>query len=157
MHEEALYGVAAHWRYKDAISAKSTWIDDILKIQKNSSNNKDFIKTLEFNIFSDRIFVFTPRGDVIDLPKMASAVDFAYHVHSEIGNRCAGAIINEKIESLETTLKSGDLVEIIIDKNRKGPNIDWLKFVKTQSAREHIRRHAKKQGILSSIMSRIKQ
>ncbi|MCK5459498.1 bifunctional (p)ppGpp synthetase/guanosine-3',5'-bis(diphosphate) 3'-pyrophosphohydrolase [Candidatus Parcubacteria bacterium] len=157
MHEEALYGVAAHWRYKDAISAKSAWIDDILKIQKNSSNNKDFIKTLEFDIFSDRIFVFTPRGDVIDLPKRASAIDFAYHVHSEIGNKCVGVIINEKIEQVSTTLKSGDLVEVIIDKNRQGPSIDWLKFVKTQSAKEHIKRHAKKQGILSSIMSRIKQ
>lgn len=157
MHEEALYGVAAHWRYKDTISAKSSWIDDILKIQKDSSDNKDFMKKLEFNIFSDRIFVFTPRGDVIDLPKRASAVDFAYHVHSEIGNRCVGVIINEKIEPVSTILKSGDLVEIIIDKNRKGPSIDWLKFVKTQSAKEHIKRHAKRQGILSSIMSRIKQ
>lgn len=157
MHEEALYGVAAYWRYKGAISAKSTWIDDILKIQKNSSDSKDFIKKLKFNIFSDRIFVFTPKGDVIDLPKRASAIDFAYHVHSEIGNKCVGVIINEKIEQLNTTLKSGDLVEVIIDKNRKGPSIDWLKFVKTQSAKEHIKRHAKRQGILSSIMSRIKQ
>lgn len=157
MHEEALYGVAAYWRYKDTISAKSTWIEDILKIQKDSSDNKDFIKKLELNIFSDRIFVFTPRGDVIDLPKRASAIDFAYHVHSEIGNKCVGVIINEKIETLDTTLKSGDLIEVIIDKNRKGPNIDWLKFVKTHSAKEHIRRHAKQQGILSSIMNRIKQ
>ena len=156
MHEEALFGVAAHWRYKNPTKTHSTWIDEILKIQKISKNNKDYMKELKFDIFSDRIFIFTPKGDVIDLPTEATPVDFAYHVHTEIGNKCVSAIINEKMEPLNTKLKNGDLAEIIIDKNRKGPNIDWLKFVKTSTAKEHIRRHAKNKGIISSLIGKIR-
>jgi GTP diphosphokinase / guanosine-3',5'-bis(diphosphate) 3'-diphosphatase len=157
MHEEALYGVASHWRYKDPTKPESKWIDEILKVQKNTKNNKDYMKKLEFDIFSSRIFVFTPHGDVIDLPTDATPVDFAYHVHTEIGNKCAGSMVNEKIETLNTKLKNGDLVEIIIEKNRKGPNPDWLKFVKTNTAKEHIRKHAKSRGMISTLIGKIKK
>ncbi len=156
MHDEALFGIAAHWRYKNPSPARSTWIDEILEIQKSSKSNKDYMKKLKLDVFSDRIFIFTPRGDVIDLPTDSTPVDFAYHVHSEIGNKCVSAMVNEKIEPLDTKLKNGDMVEIITDKNRKGPNIDWLKFVKTTTAKEHIRRYAKSRGILSALIHKIK-
>ena len=98
---------------------------------------------LKIDIFQNRIFVFTPKGDVIDLPEDSTPIDFAYHIHTDIGNKCNGVKINEKMENLDTKLKSGDLVEIIIDKNRKRPNTDWLKFVKTHHAREKIRYQTK--------------
>jgi GTP diphosphokinase / guanosine-3',5'-bis(diphosphate) 3'-diphosphatase len=157
MHEEALYGVASHWRYKDPSKPESKWIDEILKVQKNTKNNKDYMEKLEFDIFSSRIFVFTPHGDVIDLPLDATPVDFAYHVHTEIGNKCTGAMVNEKIKPLDTKLKNGDLVQIITEKNRKGPNADWLKFAKTTTAKEHIRKHAKNKGMISALIGKIKK
>ncbi len=155
MHDEALYGIASHWRYKNPTQARSSWIDEILRIQKNSKDSKEYIKKLKFDIFQDRIFIFTPKGDVIDLPKDATPVDFAYHVHTEIGNQCTGALVNEKISPLDTKLKNGDMVEIIRDKNRKGPNIDWLKFVKTGSAKDHIKRYAKNKGLIATILKKI--
>ncbi len=156
MHDEALYGVAAHWRYKNPTKANVNWIDEILKIQQKAKSNEDYMKKLEFNVFQDRIFVFTPKGDVIDLPKGATPVDFAYKIHSEIGNHCVSALVNEKMAPLDTKLKDCDLVEIITDKNRKGPNFDWLKFVKTNTAKEHIRRYSKEKGIFSSLLKKIK-
>lgn len=157
MHEEALYGVASHWRYKEHSNPNSKWIEEILKIQQNTKDSKDYMNKLEFDIFSSRIFVFTPKGDVIDLPIDSTPVDFAYHVHTEIGNKCTAAMINEKIEPLYTTLKNGDLVEIITEKNRKGPNSDWLKFVKTDTAKEHIRKFNKGKGVLSILIDKIKK
>jgi GTP pyrophosphokinase len=98
---------------------------------------------MKIDAFRDRIFVHTPKGDVIELPESATPVDFAYAVHTHLGNTCTGAIVNEKNVSLDTPLQSGDMCKILIDKNRKGPSIDWLKFVKTRHAREQIRSHAK--------------
>jgi len=113
------------------------------------------LDSLKLDIFQNRIFVFTPKGDVIDLPEDATPVDFAYYIHSDIGNRCTGARINEKMSPLDTMLKSGDLVEIIVDKNRAGPAEDWLKFAKTNMARTHIKSFLKKKrGGLAKIFSR---
>lgn len=157
MDEESLYGIASHWRYKDAAGPNPSWIDEVLKIQKNSKDTKDYMSKLEFDIFDSRIFVFTPKCDVIDLPIDATPVDFAYNVHTEIGNKCTGALINEKIQPLDTKLKNGDMVEIITEKKRKGPNPAWLKFVKTHVAKDHIRKYNKESGLLFKLIEKIKK
>jgi GTP pyrophosphokinase len=147
MDDQAHYGVAAHWYYKQNLafgkSKQPRWIKEILDIQANIKDTDKFIKQVKLDVFRDRIFVFTPKGDVYDLPEGASPVDFAYAVHTDVGNRCAGAMINNKMSNLDTQLKSGDMVEIVTDKNRKGPNRDWLKFVKTQKARNKIKQYSK--------------
>ncbi|MFH1315621.1 MAG: RelA/SpoT family protein [Candidatus Uhrbacteria bacterium] len=150
MHELAEYGVAAHWRFKETGSNKVKtveWMEELAKIQKEISDKKDYLDKLEklkIDIFQDRIFVFTPKGDVMDLPEEATPVDFAYAIHTDIGDKAVAAKINEKMVNLDTALKSGDMCEIVVDKNRKGPNADWLKFVKTNQARQKIKNATKK-------------
>jgi len=149
MHDEALYGVAAHIYYKTTEKPSEgqkqpRWIKEILDLQLSLEDSTDFVKQVKLEVFRDRIFVFTPKGDVYDLPEGSTPVDFAYAVHTDIGNRCTGAMINDKIAPLDTNLKSGDLCEIITDKNRKEPNRDWLKFVKTSRARDKIKQLSKK-------------
>jgi len=142
MNEEALYGIAAHWHYKGGVpndKNQPMWVKEILDIQRQAKNTDDFINTIKLDVFHKRIFVFSPKGDVFDLPEGSTPVDFAYHVHSEIGNKMNGAMINNRIASLDEPLKNGDSVEIVIDKNRKGPNSDWLKFVKSNRAKEKIK------------------
>lgn len=143
MHEEAEFGVAAHWHYKDEkekINKKNIkWINELVKWQKKINDSEQFIKTIKMDIFQNRIFVFTPQGDVIDLPDESTAIDFAYHVHSWLGNKCVGARVNDQMVSLDHILKSGDIVEIITDKNRKGPSPDWLDKVKTSMAKNKIK------------------
>jgi GTP pyrophosphokinase len=145
MHELAEFGVAAHWRYKDVgdNTVKNVrWMEELGRIHKELSDKKEFLHQLDMmkiDLFKDRIFVFTPNGDVIDLPEGATPVDFAYHIHTQIGNTCTSARVNDLMRNLDTTLKSGDIVEIITDKNRSGPNPDWLKFVKTRHARIKIK------------------
>jgi len=112
----------------------------------------DFIKQIKFDVFRDRIFVFTPKGDVFDLPKGSTPIDFAYYVHSDIGNQAVGAMVNDKIATLDQGLKNGDLVEIIREKKRKGPSRDWLKIVKTATARNKI-----KQNLRNSMLDNIKK
>jgi GTP pyrophosphokinase len=151
IHEEAEYGIAAHWHYNENKTAHRplakgvSWAQELAQIQKDVLTNMSDLNTLKIDFFQNRIFVFTPKGDVIDLPENATTIDFAYHVHTEIGNRCNGALINDQIVSLDTPLKSGDMIEIIIDKNRKGPSRDWLKFVKTNAARQHIKQYLNSQ------------
>jgi GTP pyrophosphokinase len=145
MHELAEYGVAAHWRYKETGRTQPKnlrWMEEMVGIQKELNDKKDFMEQLEIlkiDVFKDRIFALTPQGDVIDLPEGATPVDFAFYVHTDIGKKCVAARVNEILVNLDTTLSSGDVVEIITDKNRRGPNPDWLKFVKTHHARERIR------------------
>ncbi len=149
MNEEALYGIAAHWYYKDGGNYEKDklkqprWIKEIMDLQLNIKDSHDFIKQVKFDVFHDRIFVFSPEGDVYDLAESATPVDFAYAVHTDIGNQCSGALINDKMATLDAKLRSGEVVEIIIDKNRKYPNRDWLKFVKTQKARNKIKQFSK--------------
>lgn len=145
MHELAEYGVAAHWRYKEGKHkpVKNTrWMEELAQIQKELQSKKDFMEQLEImkiDVFNDRIFVFTPQGDVLDLPEGATPIDFAYAIHSEVGNKCTAARVNDVMRNLDTALTSGDIVEILTDKNRRGPNPDWLKFVKTRHARNKIK------------------
>lgn len=148
MHEEAEFGIAAHWFYDEQgkMSKRADehvkWLKELASIQKNIQSRENFLEALDslkIDIFQNRIFVFTPKGDVIDLPEKATPVDYAYAIHTEIGSRCAQAMVNGTIASLSTPLRSGDVVEIITDKNRKGPSPDWLEFVKTSHARNKIK------------------
>lgn len=165
MHEEAELGVAAHWHYEERKKGEQmkapakkdvAWAKELAKIQKEILNNISDLENIKIDFFQNRIFVFTPNGDVIDLPENATAVDFAYHIHTEIGNKCNGAKVNDQMVSLDTPLKSGDVVEIIVDKNRKGPSGDWLKFAKTNVAKSHIKASMnasrQKKGWLTSIL-----
>lgn len=143
MHYEAEFGVAAHWHYDDSgikLPAKEVlWAKELAQIQEDILVNMADLEDLKVDFFKNRIFTFTPRGDVIDLPEDATPVDFAYHIHSEIGNKCSGAKVNDHMVSLDESLQSGDVVEIIVDKNRKAPNPEWLKSVKTHLAKSHIK------------------
>jgi GTP pyrophosphokinase len=147
MHEKAENGICAHWAYKEKVDLKTktrkfSWVEQLREWQKGISGTKEFLEGLKIDFFKNRIFVFTPKGDIIDLPEGACPVDFAYQVHTEIGNHCAGAKVNGKMVALSTPLKNGDLVEIIVDKTKE-PNRDWLKFIKTSLARSHIKKKSK--------------
>lgn len=161
MHEEAEFGIAAHWRYKEKPGEKEQrveWMNELVKIQKelDEEDFMDRLDELKLDMFQDRIFVFTPNGDVFDLPAGSTPIDFAYHVHTDIGNKAGGAKINSQIANLNTPLRSGDMCEIIVEKNRQGPNADWLKFVKTQHARTKIKDSLKKtrKSFFASFMGR---
>jgi len=162
MHEHAEYGVAAHWRYKEGDKHEMQlppeqikWIKELLEWQKEIKDNNQYLTSLKIDVFQNRIFVFTPKGDVIDLPDNATPVDFAYHIHSDIGDHCSGAKVNEKLVTLDSKLISGDLVEIVVDKNRPGPSEDWLEFVRTNQAKEHIKSYVKrKRSKLLNLFSR---
>jgi GTP pyrophosphokinase len=143
MHKEAEEGIAAHWRYsgtdKDRIFDKRiAWLKQILEWKMESEDAKDFVETLKVDLFQDEIVVFTPKGDPISLPNKATPIDFAYMVHTNIGDHCSQAKVNNIIVSLDSALKSGDIVEIILNKNGK-PSRQWLKFVITQKAKSKIR------------------
>lgn len=146
MHEEAENGIAAHWAYEHAgkpeaggkVSKKLEWIAQIRDWQKETSGTKEFVEGLKIDIFKNRIFVFTPKGDVIDLPDGATPVDFAYHVHSEVGDHTNGAKVNNKMVPLDYHLKNGEMCEVITQKNKK-PSLSWLDFVKTNYAKSRIR------------------
>jgi GTP pyrophosphokinase len=156
MHEEAEFGIAAHWNYLEegkestaAVRAQIAWVKDLLEWQKEMAGGGKYteaIENMKIDVFQTRIFVFTPKGDVIDLPEDSTPVDFAYAIHSEVGDKCSGARINNQIVPLDATLSSGDMCEIITDKNRKGPSPGWLEFVKTRHAKDRIKTAAKKRG-----------
>jgi GTP pyrophosphokinase len=148
MHALAEYGVAAHWFFKELGAAvadleKMPWIKNLLEIQKSLKNNNHYLEKIKMDIFNERIFVFTPKGDVIDLPQGATPVDFAYCIHTDVGNQCVGAMINDRIASLDSVLSNGDMVEIVINKHRNKPNEDWLAFIKTSIARDKIKQALK--------------
>ncbi len=150
MHEIDEYGVASHWRYKETGSQKAKnveWMEELATIQKEITDKKDYLAKLEalkIDVFRDRIFVFTPKGDVIDLPEAATPIDFAYAIHTDVGNTASAAKVNDKIVNLDTELNSGDICEIITEKKRKAPNADWLKFAKTNKARTKIKEATKR-------------
>ena len=159
MHQDAEFGIVAHWAYDERKSkrhsavAQIDWVGQLGEIQKEISDKKEYLKSLEeikIDIFKDRIFVFTPKGDVIDLPEDSTPIDLAYAIHTDIGNTCTAAKVNDVLSTLDCPLKSGDVVEIVRDKNRKGPNPDWLNFAKTRHARAKIRQYARA-GIASWI------
>jgi len=158
MHAVNEYGIAAHWSYdeegKVSIKALSKeqrppeWVHELANVQHelSATDRKQYLKSLEdmkIDIFKDRIFVFTPKGDVIDLPEESTVVDFAYAIHTDIGNQCTASKVNEDNTPLSRVLKNGDMVEITVDKSRKGPNPDWIKFVKTRYAKTKIKQYSK--------------
>lgn len=153
MHEEAEYGIAAHWHYDESVANEVTtegkklkWVEDLAKIQEQLQTRAQYLKNLEdlkIDVFQTRIFIITPKGDVIDLPEDSTPIDFAYAIHTEIGDKCTGAKVNDELVPLNTRLKSGDMVDIIVDNKRKGPNPDWLKFVKTSTAKTKIKAKTK--------------
>ncbi|MDX1535663.1 MAG: bifunctional (p)ppGpp synthetase/guanosine-3',5'-bis(diphosphate) 3'-pyrophosphohydrolase [Candidatus Spechtbacterales bacterium] len=157
MHQEAEFGVAAHWKYKNRSGQHShdlaktyNWVKGLQEWKKETAPSEELIDNLKIDVFSDRIFAFTPNGDVIDLPQGATAVDFAYSIHSEIGDRCAAAIANGKIVPLSYELQNGDVMEIITSK-KKTPSQTWLSFVKTRAARNRIRAWFKKEDLEQNI------
>jgi len=151
MNDDAEYGVAAHWHYDERgarLPAKDVaWAKELAELQKDILNNISDLEVMKVEFFHNHIFVFTPKGDVIDLPEDSTPIDFAYHIHTEIGNHCNGAKVNDQLVSLDTPLKSGDVVEIVSDKNRKGPSPDWLKIAKTHTAKTHIRNNLTKSRV----------
>jgi len=162
MHDEAEYGIAAHWHYDERgarlPSKEVEWAKELARMQKDILNNLSDLEEMKVDFFRNRIFVFTPQGDVIDLPEDATPIDFAYHIHTQVGDKCNGARVNDHLVSLDTPLKSGDVIEIITDKNRKGPSQDWLKMAKTHTAKMHIKNtlNANKKTWLEAILPRKK-
>ena len=149
MHQTAEYGVAAHWKYKQngqgaGTEGKYEWVRRLLENQEGA-DAEEFIHSLKVDMFSDEVFVFTPNGDVQNLPAGATPIDFAYAIHSAVGNRMIGAKVNNRIVTLDHVLKNGDIVEILTSKNAKGPSRDWMKIAKSNEARSKIRQWFKKE------------
>lgn len=162
MDKKAEFGIAAHWIYKEnkkinLKDKKFAWIKDIIKWQEKIKDNRDYLKniTLGTDLFKTKIFVFTPKNDVIELPEKSTPIDFAYHIHTDIGNKCIGVRINNKMAKLDTQLANGDIVEILVDKKRILPNPEWLNIAQTNTAREKIRHSLSHSGI--SILKRFRR
>lgn len=168
MHRTSEYGIAAHWKYKEAINKeggskessnkegsnkvadvnfeqKLSWLRQLLEWQHDSRDAGEFMESLKIDLFADTVFVFTPKGDVVELPADSCPIDFAYRVHTDVGHRCVGAKINGRIVPLETKLTNGDILEILTSKQGAGPSRDWLAFVKTSQAKNRIRQWFKKE------------
>jgi len=154
MHRIAEYGIAAHWKYKEGNTSgqasnddvKLAWLRQSLEWQKDLSDPKDFLETMKVDLFASQVFVFTPRGEVIELPAGSTPLDFAFKIHTAIGCKCVGAKVNAKMVTIDYTLKHGDIVEIVTSANAAGPSIDWLKIAKSSNARNKIRSWLKKEN-----------
>ncbi len=151
MHQTAEYGVAAHWKYKQGMANKELgteadfeWVRKLLESQQDT-DAEEFVRTLKVDMFADEVFVFTPNGDVINLPAGATPIDFAYSIHSAVGNHMVGAKVNGRMVQYDTPLHNGQIVEVITSKNAKGPSRDWLKIAKSNEARNKIRQWFKKE------------
>lgn len=156
MHRTSEYGIAAHWKYKENKSgekssnqeeAKLTWLRQILEWQRDMSDNKEYLDTikLDLNIFTDQVYVFTPQGEVLSMPKGSTPIDFAYMIHTAIGNKMVGARVNNKMVTIDYKVKNGDIIEILTSQNSKGPSQDWLSLVKSSQARTKINQWFKKE------------
>ena len=151
MHRNSEYGIAAHWRYKegkaaDSLDEKLSWLRRILDWQSETGDPGEFGNLLRVDLFAEEVFVFTPRGDIISLPKGATPLDFAYRIHSAVGNRCVGAKVNHRIVPITTQLETGDFVEIMTSAASRGPSLDWLNIVKTSEAKAKIRSFLKNES-----------
>lgn len=153
MHQVSEYGFAAHWKYKEtgksttagnAYDQKMSWLRQMVNLQQELSDPREYVEALKVDVFADEVFVFTPRGDVIGLPKGSIPLDFAYRIHTEVGHHCVGAKVNGKLVPLEYKLKNGDIVSIITNKANNGPSRDWLNIVSSSETRNKIRSWFKK-------------
>lgn len=159
MHRISEYGIAAHWRYKESgnskpaagggndkgFDAKLSWLRQLLEWHHDMNDSRDFVNTVKMDIFADEVFVFTPRGDVIDLPVGSVPIDFAYRIHTDVGNRCVGAKVNGRIVPLDYALSNGDIVEVITSKQSNGPSRDWINIVGSSDTRNKIKSWFKKE------------
>lgn len=159
MHKTAEYGIAAHWKYKEGTSGKKSsldeklaWIRELMEWQKDMSDSREFINSFKEDFTSDEVFVFSPKGDVIELREGSTPIDFAYRVHSAVGNKCVGAKVDGRIVPLTYKLKTGNIVEILTSTTSSGPSMDWLKIVKTSQARQKIKQYFKKKERDSNIV-----
>lgn len=151
MHRVAEYGIAAHWKYKEGVSVdkeemKLAWLRQTLEWQKEMNDPKEFMETLKVDLFASQVFVFSPKGDVVELPAGSTPLDFAFKIHSAIGYKCIGAKVNGKMVPIDYTLDNGNIVEIVTSPNSSGPSIDWLKIAKSSNARNKIRAWLKKEN-----------
>ena len=151
MHRIAEYGIAAHWKYKEGIASdkeevKLSWLRQALEWQKDVNDPKEFMESLKMDLFSNQVFVFTPQGDVIELPAGATPLDFAFKIHTDVGCKCVGAKVNGKMVTIDHQLENGNIVDIVTSPNAAGPSIDWLKIAKSSSARNKIRQWLKKEN-----------
>ncbi len=159
MHKIAEYGIAAHWKYKEGkaeleaetkegketeLEDKLSWLRHTMEWEKDMSSAQEFMDSLKFDLFQNQVFVFTPQGDVVELPAGSTPVDFAYKIHSAVGNRCVGAKVDGRIVPLNFKLTTGKIVEVLTTKQPHGPSRDWLKFVKSTQARNKIKHWFKK-------------
>ncbi|SHE54297.1 RelA/SpoT family protein [Clostridium fallax] len=151
MHRTAEYGIAAHWKYKEgeankdvSFETKLSWLRDILEWQNETSDAEEFMEGFKMDLFSDEIFVFTPKGVVINLPNGSTPIDFAYRIHTDIGNKCVGAKVNGKMVTLDYKLKTGEIVEILTSSTSKGPNMDWLNIAISNQAKSKIKQWFKR-------------
>ncbi|MBK5251627.1 MAG: bifunctional (p)ppGpp synthetase/guanosine-3',5'-bis(diphosphate) 3'-pyrophosphohydrolase [Peptostreptococcaceae bacterium] len=151
MHKIAEYGIAAHWKYKEGrveeenIDNKLTWLRQMLEWQRDLKDPKEFVESLKIDLFTNQVFVFTPKGDVVELPVGSTPVDFAYKIHSGVGNSCIGGKVDGRIVPLDYKLKTGNIVEVITSSHSNGPSRDWLKFVKSTQAKNKIKQWYKKE------------
>lgn len=160
MHRIAEYGIAAHWKYKEAVGTetqsqqvssqqisndeqKLTWLRQMVEMKEDTEDAKEYVDSVKLDLFRDEVFVFTPKGKVVVLPRESTPVDFAYRIHTEVGNTCVGAMVNGKIVQLNYILKNGDFIEILTNK-KSSPRLDWINFVQTQQAKSRIRQYYKK-------------
>lgn len=154
MHEIAEYGIAAHWKYKEGNTTgitsnddvKLAWLRQSIEWQKDLADPKEFLETMKMDLFATQVFIFTPRGDLFELPAGSTPLDFAFKVHSAVGCKCVGAKVNGKMVTIDHTLQNGDIVEIVTSANAAGPSVDWLKIAKTSNARNKIRQWLKKEN-----------
>lgn len=152
MHRVAEVGIAAHWRYKEGITGESeldnklVWLRQMLEWQKDARDANEFVETVKIDLFADEVFVFTPKGDVVNLPAGSNPIDFAYAIHSAVGNKMMGARVNGEIVKLGSVLKNGDIVEVLTSANIHGPSRDWLKIVKSSQARNKINQWFKREN-----------
>lgn len=156
MHRIAEYGIAAHWKYKEGITTdkeevKLSWLRQALEWQKDVKDPKEFMESLKMDLFSSQVFVFTPQGDVMELPAGSTPLDFAFKIHSDVGCECVGAKVNGKMVTIDHILENGNIIEIVTSPNAAGPSIDWLKIAKSSSARNKIRQWLKKQNKTDNI------
>ena len=158
MHKTAEYGIAAHWKYKEGIKAdedfekKLSWLRELLEWQRDLKDAREFMETIKIDLFTDEVFVFTPKGDVIDLPAGSIPIDFAYRIHTDVGHNCVGAKVNGRIVQLNYELKNGDIVEILTSSQSNGPSRDWLNMVKSSQAKNKIRQWFKKEAREDNIL-----